>query len=86
MPHVSVWVDAEDCLADLTTSDLQEELKSRAEKGKAQKHHSSNFQADYRIPAPVARETLDEVAHILRKANRFDLAFKCDEIREDFIP
>jgi len=80
MPYVSVHVDAEDVLEDLSEQDLRDELARRANK-KGRQYHSANFM----IPQPVAIYTLNEAADILRKQGRNDLAFKLEEVREDYV-
>ncbi|OJW21218.1 MAG: hypothetical protein BGO49_24710 [Planctomycetales bacterium 71-10] len=81
MPYVTVHVDSADVLDDLADDELRKELQRRA----AKKTGTSASAADYRIPAEVARSTLDEAANLLRKMERIDLAFKLDEINEDYI-
>jgi hypothetical protein len=81
MPYVSVHVDAEDVLCDISTEDLRKELHSRSRKNGDYVGSS----ADYRIPLQVAKYTLDEAAAIFRKEGRTDLAFKLDEIKCDFV-
>jgi hypothetical protein len=81
MPYISVHVDVEDVLDDLSDEDLRRELVRRAQRKGSQSNHS----ADYAIPNKVARYTLEEASDILRKQGRYDLAFKLEEIREDFV-
>jgi hypothetical protein len=81
MPYVNVHVDADEVLEDISESDLRAELARRAlRKGGSVNH------ADYQIPVPVARQALDDASQLLRKLGRVDLAFKLDEIREDYLP
>ena len=82
MPYVSVHVDVEDVLPDASEAELLTELVSRRKK---KGDHGSHL-ADYRIPALTARQALDDASRVLRKQGRTDLAFKLDEIREDYLP
>jgi hypothetical protein len=82
MPHVSVYVDLEDVLDEVSDQDLRDELVRREKrKGKI----GSPFSADHMIPQQVARCTLDEASDILRKQGRTDLAYKLDEVRVDYV-
>jgi TorA maturation chaperone TorD len=81
MPYVSVYVDASDVIEDISTSDLEQELRSR----RGNKGERSPHSADYAISQKAARYTLEEAADIFRKMGRNDLAFKLEEIRTDFV-
>ncbi len=81
MPYVSVHVDAEDVLGDLTDEQLRDELNRRA----ARKQGGGGYSADYTIPRGAARHALNESSDMLRKQGRNDLAFKLEEVREDYV-
>ena len=81
MPYVNVHVDADEVLEDLSDSELRSELARRAARS-----GKSGCSADYRIPEGAARQALDDASQVLRKLGRVDLAFKLDEIREDYLP
>ena len=79
MPYLNVYVDAEDVLEDCSTEDLKAELLRR-------RLRVDTNPAATCIPVPTAREALDNASRVLRKQGRTDLAFKLDEIREDYLP
>ena len=82
MPYVEVWVEPQDDLDNFSDEDLREELVARAKrKGGGSE---SRFNADYMIPQPVARETLNSTV-MSRSQRRNDLAFKLEEIRVDYV-
>lgn len=70
--YIQVDVDLDDVLDSIPDEALTKELKSR---------HGANRA----IPLIVARQTLVEAADLFRKMGRLDLAFKLDEIKEDFL-
>lgn len=83
MPYVEVWVDAVD-LSDFSDDDLRAELATRRDRN-ALRGRAGLSEADYSIPKIAARETLNEAADEFRKAGKVSLAFKLEEIREDFV-
>ena len=80
MPYVSVHIDTEDVIGDLTDEQLREELGRRA-RNKGGSRHA----ADYAIPIGAARYALNEASDVLRKQGRNDLAYKLEEVREDYV-
>lgn len=74
--YVQVRIDEDDVIEELSDSALLAECKRRK---------LSGADPDYSIPATVAKYTLDEAAEIFRKTGRYDLAYKLDEIKVDFI-
>ncbi len=67
-------------IADLSEEDLRKELDRRMRK--ANPGHSAN---NCRIPAGEARVALDDAAAFLRRLGKQALAFKMDEIAEDWV-
>ena len=78
MPYVRVHIDADEVLSDIDDDDLRQELQRRSHK-----RGNSSVETDA-ITREQAKITLDESAHRLRQLERFDLAFKLDEIRFDY--
>ena len=78
MPYVRVHIDASEVLEDIDDDDLRRELQVRSSRRKVNVGETSA------ITREQAKITLDESAHRLRQIERFDLAFKLDEIRSDY--
>jgi hypothetical protein len=81
MPYVSVDVDIEDVIDHLSDEDLRKELAKRMAR-KADYRHSMG---DYSIPIGEAKAALEEVSLYFRRIGKIDLAFKMDEISEDYV-
>lgn len=81
MPYIEVYVDTDDVLKDISDEDLKSEINSRQSKSDKGIGAGPNWS----IPQRVAKYTLEEAADIFRKQGRYDLAFKLEEIRTDFV-
>ena len=79
MAYVNMQVDPYELLCELSDSDLRKELINRARKPSAYWGID-----DYQISPVAAREALAEASDRLRKLDHYALAFKLDEIREDY--
>ena len=82
MPYLNAYVDAQEALSQCSVEELKAGLTRRSRKERL----STRDPADYRIPSSAAREALDDASRALRRQGRTDLAFKLDEIREDYLP
>lgn len=80
MPYVEVYVDTDDCLRDVSEEELRKELDSRM-----RKDGRGGWGTHFGIPAGEARAALDEAATYFRKIGKHALAFKMDEIAEDYV-
>lgn len=59
----------------MSTQELEQEISKRRE----------GDRDDYGIPLASARDTLIESSDYFRKIGRVDLAYKLDEVREDYL-
>jgi len=78
MAHVQI--DIEDYLDEVSTRVLEAELKQRQSRGE-----DVSLGPDFQIPRIAADDALDQAAMILRKIGRYDLGYKMDEIRVDYV-
>lgn len=81
MPYIEVWVDAAD-IDDYTDEELRDELDKRKAKKAGQQ---VNFGPDHRIPEKEAKHTLEQASDIFRRDGRYDIAFRLEEIKHDFV-
>lgn len=79
MPYVRVHIDADDVLEELSDAEMREELARRSSR------KGGGSLADFRIPAGVAKDAMEQAASLLRQIGRVDLAFKLDEARHDYV-